>query len=349
MTSDYFSLSIQVFESAKYQASDFEIRNLAVNMKLLDERGLSKLNSRLLDSKEKILDTLAEHNFATKLLLRHNKKTVISYEPNEGLRRPPDFKVNLGGKTYWVQMKKLSRLEREHRQRKIVNKIVDGVKSIQVGMFFGCVLSEHFSDNDLPDLVDFITAYALNPQEGKEYYFAGEDKPKAIVDFWYPKRIKLSSLTLGVSGDADMVNITGLVRKQMLGSLINAAGAFDWDTDPNTINFIVVDIDNYEDIDVCNAIFGGEFDRLSLNSSKHTWSREEDGFFLLPQYCKKVAGVIGLRRKSDSPVTDYFALLHINEVFKDLLNDFDDFLSFDKIIYRNMRRPMGKGDFELWT
>jgi hypothetical protein len=188
MTPDYLRLSMQVFESSKYQASDFEIKNLAINMKLLDQRGLSKLNSRLLESKEKIQDTLAEHNLATKLLLRHGKKTAISYEPEEGLRRPPDFKVGLGGKTYWIQMKKLSKLERENRQRKMVNKIVDGVKNVQVGLFFGCRLFEHFHDDDISNVIDFITAHSINPIEGKEYYYAGEDKPKAIVEFWCPEK-----------------------------------------------------------------------------------------------------------------------------------------------------------------
>ncbi len=349
MTPNDLNLSIKVFESAKYQASDLEILNLAVNMKLLEQRGMSKLNDRLLESKEKIKDTFAEHNFAIKLLLRHNRRVLISYEPDEGLRRPPDFKACLGDKTYWIQMKKLSRLERENRQRKTITKIINGVQSIQVGMFFGCRLSEHFSDSDLSDLIEFIATHAANPVEGKKYYFASEDKPKAIVDFWNPKRIELSSLTLGVSGDANVVDVTGLAAKQILGSLKNAAGAFDWKTNLNTINFIAMDIDNYDDIHVCDAVFGTEFEHLSLNSNKHTWSRKEDGFFCLPELSEKVAGVIGLRRKNDSLVTDYFALLYINDIFKDFLDGFDDFLNFDKIIHRDMRPPMGKGYFELWS
>jgi hypothetical protein len=152
-----------------------------------------------------------------------------------------------------------------------------------------------------------------------------------------------------VSGDASMVDVTGLAKKQIVDSLKNAAGAFDWNTNLTTINFIAIDIDNYDDINVCDAIFGHEFTHYSLDSDNHTWDRAEDGFFFLPEFNEKVAGVIGLRRKSDSLVTDYYTLLHINDVFKHLVESFDDFLSFDKIVYRNMRSPMGKGYFELWT
>ncbi len=39
------------------------------------------------------------------------------------MQRPPDFKVEIGGITYWIQMKDLSKLERENRQDKIIQKM----------------------------------------------------------------------------------------------------------------------------------------------------------------------------------------------------------------------------------
>lgn len=344
MVSDYLSLSKRVFDRAKYPASDFEIQTLASNMKLLDERGLTNLNNSLLDSIKKVEDTLSEHNFAAKLLLYHNKDTVIRYEPYEKLP-PPDFEVVLRDKTYWIQMKRLSNLERENRQNRIIDKITSLAKNIQVGMFFGCELSEQFTEKDVTTLIDFLVRQTANPEAGKNHYFPNIDAPKAIIDFWYPEQ-KLQSLTFVTGGDMDVVNVTGLARKQIKCSLKKATEAFKWDIDLDTINFIAMDADNHEDIDLCNAVFGTEFDRINLMDGGFTWGREKDGFFCLSEFSKKIAGVIMLKRKNKNIIADYYSMLFINDIFKDRLDEFDNLLRFDKVISFNMR-PLGKGNFDL--
>ena len=102
------------FMKSAYRASVSEIQKLANNMRMLEERTMTKLNRRLLKSGRNIWDTFSEHNFAVKLISYHNQNVQISYEPDEGLRRPSDFKIVLGGLTYWIQMKRLSNLEREN-------------------------------------------------------------------------------------------------------------------------------------------------------------------------------------------------------------------------------------------
>lgn len=346
MSSEFVKFATNIFEGTKYQASDTDIQRLASNMKILEVNGLSKLNRRLLDGGRKIWDTFAEHNFAVKLVSYHNPNIKISYEPDEGLQRPPDFKIVRDGLTFWIQMKCLSSLERVNRQNKIVTKIKEEAKKIAIAMFFACNLSERFIEEDIPELLSFLLANSSNPQEGRKYSFPNEKSPKAIVEFWHPNKSETSSLTLGVSGDTDMVEVTGLAKDQIKQSLINATGAFEWDVDDKRINFIAMDADKHEDIDICNAVFGTEFEMFSGN--RHTWSRKNDGFFLMPDYSNKVAGVITLKSKEwRSPISDYFATLYINDVFKDRGSDFNKLLNFSNVIHFKMRPPMGKGNFDI--
>jgi hypothetical protein len=345
MPIDLMKSAVNLFEGTKHQASETEIQKLATNMRMLEERGMTKLNLRLLESGRKIWDTFAEHNFAVKLISNHKKNAEISYEPDEGLRRPPDFKVVLDGLTFWIQMKRLANLERENRQNKIVRKIKDGAKKIDIGMFFGCDLSDQFLEEDIHDLLDFLVEKSLNPEEGKKYSFPNDQKPKAIVDFWYPNRSGISSLTLGISGDMDMVELTGFAKDQIKQSLINAAGAFEWNVNKNTINLIGMDADKHEDIDICDAVFGTEFEIFSQN--RHAWSRKKDGFFLLPDFSSKVAGVIALKNKEWSPVSDYVAALYVNDIFKYRISDFNRLLSFNNVIHFKMRPPIGQGNFDI--
>lgn len=345
MSLDCMKFATAVFENAKYQASDTDIKKLSSHAKILEDKGLIKLNRRLLDGGRKIWDTFAEHNFAVKLISYHKQNATISYEPDEGLRRPPDFKIVLDGLTYWIQMKRLSNLERENRQNKIAQRIKDGAKKIERGMFFGCNLSDQFLEEDIHDLLDFLANKSSNPEVGKKYIFPNETIPKAIVDFWYPNSSGISSLTLGVSGDIDVVEETGFAKDQIKQSLINAAGAFEWDVNQNTINLIGMDADKHEDIDICDAVFGTEFEMF--NQNRQTWCRKRDGFFLLPEFSNKVAGVIALKSKEWSPVSDYSATLYVNNVFKDRSDDFNRLLSFNNVIHFKMRPSMGQGNFDV--
>ncbi|MCJ7774039.1 MAG: hypothetical protein MUP22_13005, partial [Desulfobacterales bacterium] len=320
-------------------------QKLSSNARILEDKGMTKLNLRLLEGGRKIWDTFAEHNFAVKLISHHKQNAEISYEPDEGLRRPPDFKIVIDELTYWIQMKRLSNLERENRQNKILRKIKDEAKEIDKGMFFGCALSEQFIEKDIPELIDFLSNKSSNPEEGKKYIFPNDENQKAAIDFWYPNKSEISYLTLGISGDMDMVEETGLAKYQIKQSLINAAGAFEWDVNPNVINLIAMDADRQKDLDICDAVFGTEFEMLSQN--RLSWSRGEDGFFLMPDFPNKVAGVIALKSKECGPVSDYFANLYVNDFFKNRNSDFDKLLSFSNVIHFKMRPPMGNGDFDI--
>lgn len=345
MTLDYMKAASETFEGSKYHTSDTDIVNLAANMKKLEERSMSKLNSRLLEGGRKIWDTFSEHNFAIKLISFHPKDVEISYEPDEGLRRPPDFKIVLGELTYWVQMKRLSNLERENRQSKIVRIIKDEARKINVGLFFGCDLAENFSETDITDLIAFLETKAPNFEEGKKYKFPNDEKTKAAIDFWHPNKSGLSSLTLGISGDMGVVEETGLAKNQIKQSLINAAGAFEWDVDPYTINFVAMDANKHEDIDLCDAVFGTEYE--FLKGGRHAWCRQNDGFLVLPEFSNKVAGLIALKSMAWSPIVDYYATLYVNDIFKDQISDLKKLLAFNNIIYFNMRPPMGQGNFDI--
>ena len=383
---DYLSIARKIFEGTKYKASDEDVKRLADNMALLEKRGLNELNKRLIDARKhtKIFETIAEHNFAVILVSKHSATTPINYEPNIGLQRPPDFKVEIDDIIFWIQMKDLSKLERENRQEKIIQQIKRAAKEIKVGKFFSCTLSDDFKKGCLPELVNFIKDKAASAVEGVGFLFEGKNNQKAEVKFWPAVKMALSELTLGYAGGLEILKITGLAKDQIKQSLHNAVGAFTWETDKRKINLIVMEADNKEDIDICDALFGTEYEIFHENS--HSWSRKDDGVFGNPDFSKKVAGVIAIKRrreqvneddifplppdaesyanylkkdcgwtdekikktlewKDPGPIADYNRTLYINNSFKHRHEDIERLLTFDKIVYYNMRHPMGNGNF----
>ena len=378
---DYVSIARKIFEGSRYRASDDDVKRLADNMVLLEKRGLGKLNKRLDDSNNKVWDTIAEHEFAVILISRHSSTIPISYEP-DALKPPPDFKVEIGNITYWIQTKALSKLERENRQDKIILKIKEASAEIKVGKVLSCMLSDDFKEDSLPELINFIKDKATSAREEEMFLFKGKNNQKAEIKFWSPAKTELPGLTLGFSGDSDsvMLNITGLDSGQIEGSLRKAVKAFNWEVDPQNINLIVMEADNKEDIDICDALFGTEYE--IIGKSNHPWSRQNDGLFDNLDFSKKVAGVIAMKRKPEkwkfsseeeiaveslakkynmtpeqykeqikrqSPIADYFLILYMNNSFKYLLEDIKKLLRFDKIVYDNMRPPMGDGNFRSGT
>src|SRR5207249_11957969 len=65
-----------------------------------------------------------------------------------------------------------------------------------------------------------------------------------------PIYANLSHLTLGAVGDADIVEVTGLSEGQIKQSLCKAASAFNWDVKQHVINIVVMEADNYHDINI---------------------------------------------------------------------------------------------------
>ena len=174
---------------------------------------------------------------------------------------------------------------------------------------------------------------------------ADTKQEKARVEFWLPKHLKLTHLTLGIVRDMDVVETTGLAKEQIKKSLINAAGAFDWNVDQNNINLIAMDADKKDDIDICDAVFGTEF--VFFKGDRLSWNREKDGFFYEDVFANKVAGVIAMKRREGRPVSNYDLMLFVNDRFRDRLEDLNKLMSSDKIIYYHMRPPMGYGNFSL--
>jgi len=98
-----------------------------------------------------------------------------------------------------------------------------------------------------------------------------------------------------------------LAENQIKESLINAAGAFEWDVQANVINLIAMDSNNYQDIEICDAVFGTESEMFKGN--RYLRSKKEDGFFLMPNFSNKVAGVIALESKERSSVLNLISVI----------------------------------------
>ena len=342
-TSEAIAISRQIFEKRRYPATDEDIRNLSKNIILLESRGLTKLNERLIEGGRKIWDTFVEHNFAASLALQLDQTVSIFYEPTKGLQRPPDFKIIRNDITYWIQIKNLASLERENRQANIIKEIGRQISVISIGKFLGCRLAETFSVKDTDGLISFITQIAKEANEGQEYIFGEEASPTAIVEFWLPSKAALSHLTMGISGDIDMVEQTGLAKEQIRQSALNAAGAFDWPADAKTINLVAMDSNNFDDIDICDALFGTEFD--FFKEGRQAWSREQDGLFRMHPFNERLVGVIALKKTNKwTPVSTYTMLLFLNEALK-IYDAVTELTAFKQVIRYNMRPPMGFGTF----
>jgi len=298
---DYVDRARRIFNGTRYEASDEDVKRLADNMLLLENRGLGNLNQRLLDSVKKvskIWETIAEHNFAVLLVSQHCSAINIRYEPDDlGLQQPIDFKVDMGDITYWLQMKKSSTPEGENRQKKMIGKIREAAKEIKVGKFFGCYLSDDFKEDSLKEFITFISNTAASAPEEESLLFTGKKGETAKIEFWSPGETTLSELTLGYAGNEDMAEITGQASQQIRGSLFNAAGAFTWKADERNINLIIMEADNKRDIQICEAVFGMEC--FNVIGDKHSWYRNNDGFFADSGFSQKVVGVIAIKRKQE--------------------------------------------------
>jgi len=132
-----------------------------------------------------------------------------------------------------------------------------------------------------------------------------------------------------------MVEETGNAKAQILQSLKNAAGAFEWPVSRHSINLVAFDCTKYDDIDVADAVFGTEYD--VIGGCRQFWSRDRDGFFHIADYSPRVAGVIGLRRTDRSPVSDYYTLLYANEAFRERAPEIRRLLPFDREVHFDMR------------
>jgi len=341
---DLMKIAHNIYEKIKYEATEEDIISLSNNIKLLNERGLSKLNHRLIDGGKKIWDTFAEHNFASSILPIIGPRLLIDYEPTEDLQRPPDFKINKNDITFWIQIKNLACLERENRQNKIIQEIERQIKKIQVGKFLECSLNNNFAEDDIELLVSFIRNFAEEAEMGVTFFFPDESTSKARLEFWKPHKSHLSHLSLGSTGDLNAVNLTGLAQEQIKNSVVNAAGAFNWASDERTINLIAIDSDRHDDIDICNALFGTAYEG-KFPGGGH-WCRHHDGIFEKSPYHETIFGVITLRKANKwTPISPYKMSFFANKTFEDHLDNLTSLLPFEEIIHYNMRPPMGSANF----
>jgi hypothetical protein len=284
---------------------------LGCQMALLQYRGLTGLNARLIQARTKIFDTVAEHNFAALLLRHHPRSVSVDYEPDEGAPRPIDFRLRLGAKIFRMQMKRLASLQAENRKERLLEHLARQASDLPIARFFECDLSVDFGDADLQALLEFVTQTAAVATEGTSYDFAPKGKPIARVQFWMPRSANVTRLTLGAGGDLEPIDITGQVADQLRSSVRNAASAFTHPTDPNNINLVVIESDKQKDIDVADACFGTEEELFSSNGV-HSWTRQNDGLFEESMISSHVAAVIVLRRQRWKPISDYDVLLYIN-------------------------------------
>ena len=343
--SDAADMARTVYEDANWEKTEDRINRLAEQIVILEGRGLGKLNQRLRQGGREIGDTIVEHNLAAALVLRHTEAVPIEYEPGEGVQRPIDFKIELEGLTYWVQVKNLARLARENKQHKIFEGIGRSAENIRIGKLFCYSLAADFGIQEVPELMKFMTENAECAKEGEELFFPDAETQRAKVMFISPKQGTLSHLTPGSYGDAAVVNVTGLSEEQIRGSLQNAAKAFEWNVRHDVINLIAVQADREIDIHISDAVFGTE--EYAVRDRQFFAYRKNDGLFQDDNFSKKVGGIISMRGKEGEPICDCSMLLFINDRFTHLSDRIESLLPLDMIINKDMRASSDDGNFKI--
>jgi len=326
----------QVFSRTKYQPTDEDIKALAQNMALLEKRGLSNLNQRLIAANTKIFDTIAEHNFAAMLIRHFGISVPVEYElPGHG-NRPVDFRVQLNDHTYWLQMKRFSNLERENRQNNMIDQIKRSVAQLNIRKFFDCELGENFISTDVPQFVQFLEANAPTSEDGVRYDYISNDNVRAKVQYWEPTNVTLQGLTLGSASDLAVVNVTGLSSDQIRASIRKAATAFRHAVDDNNVNLVIAEADRQYGIDIAEACFGTE--EFFSRDGNHKWTRQCNGVFSEMRISENVAGLITLRRHDRfKPISDYVMSLYINEYHIAYLPAIQTAFPIQQVIHYNMR------------
>lgn len=323
-------IALQILEGSRLHFTDDDIMRLSNNILILESRCLCQLNRRIIQNNRRILDTLAEHNFATELISTHDHSVPIEYEPPQWSRRPIDFRIQLCGITYWIQMKRSSISERDNRRERIINHIKSSLEVVQTGMFYRCEFSEQFGENDVHVFISFVNDIVSNVEPNLVYYYPNADEQRATIEFWLPQRLRLNHLTLGGTNDLNAVDVTGEDAEQMRGSLINAAGAFEWYCDHQTLNLIVIEADNIDDLDIGEALFGQEL--YHFDGQLITWQRGSDGFFDTENFSDRVAGVIAIRRNESYLISTYTKALFINDRFSNRISEIRKIVYIDRIV-----------------
>jgi len=329
-------LATKILERTPHNNSPEEIMNLGKQIALLSEQDMLKLSVTLLNNTRNSLrnfrDFIAEHNFGADLVRKNNNKEyVIEYEPDR-FQCPPDFVITRNEVTYFLQMKKLSLSERENRRTKLIQEMKRGFEKIPCCKFISLKFHESFDGADANQLISFLSSTVLALPEGTEYSFPPNgDNPKATYTVYSPNIKSLNHLTIGVTGDLNMVEVTGEAESQVIGSLTKASGAFDWDTDEQRINLVVMEADHYDNIDISQAVFGTEI-YLMNPQGKYAWKRGSEGFFSIKEYATKVCGVIAVRRSDYALITSYKKTLFINEPFKHMIDRILEVVIIDEIL-----------------
>lgn len=325
---------MKILERTSYNDSTDEVERLEQQLALLSKYGLQKLNEALFNSTKNntrnYLDFIAEHNFGAELVRFNGKDAPPAYEP-DGFKRPPDFVVNKTGLSFYIQMKNLTDSERENRQSKLIESMKRSFEEITVGKFISLSFAEDFTANDSDLFISFLRESIESLPNNTDLQFPLSGNSKIKFSLYPPNTTQLQHLTVGISGNLEWVETTGEAEHQVKNSLTKAIGAFLWNTDEKNINVIAMEADRYDDIDISQAVFGTE-KFLFLPNGSRAWTRDNDGFFYLPDYSPKICGVLALRRDGYALISSYVKTLYINERFIHMVDAVKSIIDIDKVL-----------------
>ncbi|WP_206669917.1 hypothetical protein [Paenibacillus luteus] len=330
---DYLLKAKQILEKTIHNDSSDLIKKLANQMREIESHGLSALNKVLIDntkvSSRTFLSYLAESNFGIELARYNHPDGHLQYEPEEFNRT--DFVLKKNEVYYCIQMKRLSSSERENRRANIVEEIQRRFKQIALDKYCSIQFEEDFSEVDITEFIAFVSSKVMLNEDNIKFYYPTNQHTKAVIKFIDSPERQLRHLTIGVTGDLHMVNVTNEHTSQAFNSMKRAAGVYTWNNSDCMINIIAIEADHYDDIDISEACFGTEVFTYSPDG-KRSWYRKSNGFFNHADYKDKISVVVALRRTESDILSSYHKTLFINDKYVHQISKIGEIMVVDAVL-----------------
>ncbi|WIM37680.1 hypothetical protein PO903_13565 [Paenibacillus sp. PK4536] len=321
----------EMLTANKVYSDDESIQALEDQITFIDNHGLSEMNLHLSSNavkKNTFLAAIAEHNFLTQLI-NYNAGINIQYEPSES-NRPIDFVYTKSNIKYSIQMKSLSISKRDNIQNKLISHLKNELTHIKINKYITIHKNIRFKKVDIPEFISYLNSNISFFKDNEMYCYPSKIDEKLQFSLFPPNKKNLNNLTLGISSDLSMIDITEESSEQIKGNLEKAIGAFETDNDNQNINLIVTEANEFDEIDFSQAAYGEEIYDFSNNLIKII--RDTGGFFFKEEYSHKIAGIISAHRLDHRIISGYKNVLYISPHFEDLMDVIKAGVPIDEVL-----------------
>lgn len=292
-----------------------DMGQLAANMLIVEQIGLTALNDRLVRDLSGFLDALAEHRLAVGLHLSGFNGFAYEVPTYEG--KNVDLGADKNGRNYRVEVKRLGEPEDDQAARNWKRALEDRLRNVPSAHALFVTLGHSLVDVD--GLAKTIRRVAeAGPETAVEYLYPAVGKPQA--DFKFFERDDGDTLTVRIvfGGVAYLLDGTRRVERQVRKGYEKFKGLATPDA---SLNIVALEMDGFaDDAEVANVLFGtAEWD------GEGALHRRQNGLFCNDKH-SRLAGVITTTRTTPRLSSRHKLKLFVNPLYSaDAKRIADDF------------------------